>query len=461
MNHSTTFTLMEKGNRKIQLTPIRMAIHSPCTILEAASPEGVLYHAYFYRQQFLAAKKVTRSKRGSYLEQAQTKGIVFLWPHPVIGKLLFENDKLKNRSLTELLSYTKRKFTLLEVSQIFRCMDSIIKGEKLFKVMRDSYYDYRRDGKWGKAYSVLLILEEAFPTQEWITHTKHDASFSSYHQKYSTLDSSLLQKDPSTMEWMLWKERHHPAHRATWMNAFSHNPDFNLTAFSLLYEEHCHQTSDGSIIEFLDAARQLFSQNEIKELLLNMTSSPHSVIHKEAFRQCIRMNAYEDAMTTLIQHPFPLEAQDIRSIRDAIPQVKWDNHLPIEQLSMALIPILKDEKHELDSILTACIPILCKTHDLPYLVEWLKPLEDVKCSLPIYQRVQQLAACAEDPNQQTRAGELYYQIGLRKEAIESFSYEMEMNPDDPSPVKWLCTLYRETGQIDEASAYKQLLQSMS
>ncbi|TDL33024.1 hypothetical protein E2R51_10205 [Jeotgalibacillus sp. S-D1] len=460
MNHLTTITLMEKGNRKTLLTPIRMAVHSPCSILEATSSTGDLYHAYFYRQQFLAAKKITRSKRSSYLEQALTKGIVFLCPHPVVDKLVSQNETFKNRSLTDLLSFTKRRYTPIEVSQIFRCMDSLIQGDKLFKVMRDVYYDYRRDGKWGKAYSVLLTLEEAFPENQWIASTKHDASFSSYHEKYELNDESLLQHDRSTLEWKLWKNREHPVHRSVWMSSFGNDPSYSIASFSLLYEEQYLNTTEDSFSLFLDTARHHFTQHELKDILIRMADSEHSVIHQAAFRQCIRISAWEEAMTTLIHHPFDLSAQDSRNIKEAIPKVNWDNQLPIEQLSMALIPILKENKHELDSILTACIPILSKTHNLAYLVDWLKPLEKVQCNLPIYQRVQKLLKYAEDPNQQALAGELYYQLGLNREAIDSFSYEMELNPEDPSPVKWLSTLYRETGQADEAAAYQQLLQSM-
>ncbi|PPA69730.1 tetratricopeptide repeat protein [Jeotgalibacillus proteolyticus] len=461
MNHLTTMTLLEKGNRKVHLTPIRMAVHSPCSIMEAASPEGNLYQLYFHRQQFLAAKKVTRSKRGSYLELAMTKGIVFLCPHPVVSQYITRHEKVKNRSLTELYSYSKKHFSPLEVSQIFRCMDSVIQAEKLFKVMREAYYEYRRDGKWGKAYAVLLTIEEAFPTHDWTASTKHDASFTAYHKKYSTVSDSLLKNDPTTCEWMLWKDRQNESSRKKWLDSYSQEPVFSTAAFAFLYENHQRETDETIFPLFLNEARKQFSPHEIKDLLLQMSTSGQEVISREAFRQCIRTEAFDEAITTLINHPFSLAAQDIRSLKEIIPQVKWDNRLPIEQLSMVLIPILKDEKKDLDSLLTACIPTLSKTHGLSYLIDWLKPLEDSKCSLPIYQKVKKLVAYAEDPDKQAKAGALYYELGLKREAIEAFSYEMELNPDDPSPVKWLFTLYRETGNLDEASAYKQLLQSMS
>ncbi|KIL52759.1 hypothetical protein [Jeotgalibacillus campisalis] len=460
MNHLTTITLLEKGNHKTSLTPTRVAFHSPCTIVEAQSADGAIYYAYFYRQQFLAAKKVTRSKRGSYLEQAMTKGIVFLCPHPLASKLLLENQTIKNRSLTQLLSWSKQRFTLIEVSNIFSCLDSLIQEEKLFKVMRDSYYTYRRDGKWGKAYSVLLSLENTFPNHEWVTHTKHDAAFSAYHSKYETLSPALAQSDPSTLEWLLWTERSSSDHRAQWLTVYGQDPACSLSAFALLCEEHEQSDREEAFPFFLDQAKRLFTQNEQKELLLHMTKAPRSYIHKEAFRQCIRLQEWEEAMTTLIEKPFPLEPQDVRSVKEAMSLVRWDHTLPIEQLSMVLIPILKDEKHDLDLLLTACIPVLSKTHGLPYLINWLKPLEEVQCHLPIHQKVKNLVACAEDPDKQAQAGELYYSLGLKGEAIESFSYEMELKPDDPAPVKWLFTLYRETGKLDEATAYQQLLQTM-
>ncbi|KIL49646.1 tetratricopeptide repeat protein [Jeotgalibacillus soli] len=462
MNRLTTITLLEKGKNKILLQPIRLAVHQPCSIMEAVSPANELYHVYFYKQQFLAAKKVTRSRRSSYLEQAFTKGIVFLCPHPAATLLLVNHEHVKNRSLTDLLQYVKKRFSPLEIAQIFRCFDSLIQPDKLFKVMRESYYEYRREGKWGKAYSVLLTLEEAFPSHEWVTHTKRDPSFSSYHKIYQSMDQTLLKKDPSTMEWLLWKNRSHAPYRSLWFNTFGSQSSHTIAVFSLLYEQQL--TNDTSLAtHFLETANHLFTQTELTQILLQLASDPSASasILRQAFRQAVKLHAWDDAMKTFIDHPFPLELQDIKCLTEAIPHVKWDNpQLPLEKLSRTLVPVLKNQKKDLDMILTACIPILSRSHDLHDLLHWLKPLNDHQCKLPVQQTLQQLSHYAEDPDKQFQAGELYYKLGLKKEAIDSFNWEIELHPDDPSPVRRLCSLYHELGQTDEAAVYQQLLKSM-
>ena len=57
-------------------------------------------------------------------------------------------------------------------------------------------------------------------------------------------------------------------------------------------------------------------------------------------------------------------------------------------------------------------------------------------------------------------GQYYAEFHQYDEAIECFSWEMELNPDDPAPVSQLSKMYRHKGMTDEAAAYQQLFKQL-
>jgi tetratricopeptide (TPR) repeat protein len=62
----------------------------------------------------------------------------------------------------------------------------------------------------------------------------------------------------------------------------------------------------------------------------------------------------------------------------------------------------------------------------------------------------------EEPDQQHFMGELYYQINQLPQAIDCFLWDLELNPINPRPIKWLTKLYNELGMVEESKSYQYL-----
>ncbi len=95
-------------------------------------------------------------------------------------------------------------------------------------------------------------------------------------------------------------------------------------------------------------------------------------------------------------------------------------------------------------------------HDLHTLLDCMTSL----AGLPVFDLVKQLSDIAEDPEQQAAAGELYEKIGFYREAIDCYTYEMELHPESREPVERLSRTYLAAGQTEEAKAYQDLLKTM-
>ncbi len=71
-----------------------------------------------------------------------------------------------------------------------------------------------------------------------------------------------------------------------------------------------------------------------------------------------------------------------------------------------------------------------------------------------------MVALCDDPNEQLQLGEYYYQLDSFEKALDCFSWEMELNPDNPEPVRWLSKLYQKLDRPQEAKTYQNLYSTM-
>ena len=53
-------------------------------------------------------------------------------------------------------------------------------------------------------------------------------------------------------------------------------------------------------------------------------------------------------------------------------------------------------------------------------------------------------------------GQYYADFKQYDEAIECFAWEMELHPNDPTPVSKLSKMYQNKGMVSEATAYHQV-----
>ena len=99
---------------------------------------------------------------------------------------------------------------------------------------------------------------------------------------------------------------------------------------------------------------------------------------------------------------------------------------------------------------------LLEIYDLKTVHEKLQPIQRLFPQSLVIQKVQRMTNLVEDPDHMMELGQYYAEFKQYDEAIECFSWEMELHPADTLPVHQLSKMYQNKGMVEEASAYQQI-----
>ena len=99
---------------------------------------------------------------------------------------------------------------------------------------------------------------------------------------------------------------------------------------------------------------------------------------------------------------------------------------------------------------------LLEIYDLKTVYEKLQPIQKLFPHSPVIQKVQRMTKLVEDPDHMMELGQYYAEFKQYDEAIECFSWEMELHPADTLPVRQLSKMYQNKGMVEEATAYQQV-----
>ena len=155
-------------------------------------------------------------------------------------------------------------------------------------------------------------------------------------------------------------------------------------------------------------------------------------------------NTYDDILHTLWKH---LDSTFIASHVDTFILV-------IERL------VLKDDEHQSEQKLIQLIGKLLETYTLKAVHEKLLPLQNSVPHSPVIRKINKMLTLLEDPDHMMELGQYYAEFKQYDEAIECFSWEMELHPSDPTPVSQLSKMYQNKGMVNEATAYQQLFSQL-
>ena len=100
--------------------------------------------------------------------------------------------------------------------------------------------------------------------------------------------------------------------------------------------------------------------------------------------------------------------------------------------------------------------ILLKEHDLKTVYEKLLPITKVIPNLEVTGKIREMVNLLEDPDRMMELGDYYAEFKQFDQAIDCFFWEMEMQPENPSPVRKISKMYQSKGMVKEASAYQKI-----
>ncbi|MEQ6377975.1 hypothetical protein RZN25_14245 [Bacillaceae bacterium S4-13-56] len=446
----STFSLKDRKH-VISLEPIRMTCYANLAIVEASHQQS-LYYLFFLDNEFLTALKTNKIKKDTFLERAWKEGIILTAPHPLITKRLSDHS-LHNTSFQGLLNQilSSKQDAAKKVLTLF-IFDNYIDNEKLNKRVKSIYYNSRRDGKLKDAYRILKYVQLFTVSSHWSYEYSADLDYSSYEKHYI---SSSQQSSKDTLYW-IWKNFQNRDEMFSSLLSIPNVDPFYSVVWS--YDLILSHKNDDYLSAFLDKISSFPKEDQyaLVRPLLSLDFKNETWI-SHASQLLLDLEKVNDFLELLSQNKLSLSHEHGVLIR----QILREKPMLIEKIStnhtsQYLIPLYIDFKRELEGILQDRMEKFISTAPLDQIPAWIKSYQEFPSILRPIHEFYSMIKYLNDPDHQLDLGKVYASFHRYDDAIECFSFEMELNPTDPEPIQWLAKIYQEKGLKEESKAYQQL-----
>ncbi|QQZ07790.1 hypothetical protein [Heyndrickxia vini] len=442
--------LITNHNKTIELTVKQMAMYLRSNIIEATDDQQNNYYLFFYKEQFLTYVKPTKLKRQTHIEKAFTKGIILPSTHPLIYSILSPNHSYKKRTFHQLIKKAESLYNPQVVAHIATFFESFVSKKTIFSLIQSIFYDYRRNGQMFSSYRILRLLMDFAPNHSWVKGLSSDLNFIKYGKLYDQLSDELITKDPLYLEKVLYTKNANNQ-----LIQLLHSQSRWLDEIAL-YIQHISPGNYSSLKQLLN---NHFSDKEIVDVLEHLSgkASDVSEINSDLLENYLQRQNAEKIINILFTHQLTLNPKQTQKFENLLENVDLKlEHFPKEKVLSFLVPLFKIKPEIAIRLLHKYIALQLKEHDIDSVMNCLIPLKNTIHAHPILEKLQRIQKLANDPDQQLLLGELYYEFQQFDQAIDCFSWEMELKSIDPKPVKWLSKIYNEMGMEQEHQAYRQL-----
>lgn len=443
--------LISDQNKTTELQIEQMAIYLQSKIIEAFDKDNQVYYLFFYKEKYLTYVKPTKLKRRSHIAQAFTKGLVVPDSHPLILSLLSSMQTYKKRTFKQLIKKAETENTPHEAALIATFFESFISKKTIFAYIQSIFYEFRRNGQMFSSYKIIRILLDFCPRHSWVRGLSSDINFIKYGKLYDQLSDTLFEKDPIYMEKALFFQKHNE-HRFQQLDSLLRKQSRWMDLIAL-YIQNINQDTYPSLIHLLEGQ---FTKNEVI-IVLEHLSSDLLDVHQDLLMHYLLHKEPEKVITLIIRHNLTLSPSQTHTFEKILEEVDIDpEQFPTDKIISFIVPLFQIKPEKAEKLLLKSIILQLQEHDIETIINWLTPLKGTLLALPILKKLDAIQKLTNDPDQQFLLGQLYYQFKQYEQAIECFSWEMELKSVDPKPVQWLSKIYNEIGMEDEHKAYRQL-----
>ncbi|WP_226671210.1 hypothetical protein [Metabacillus litoralis] len=427
-------------------------------VLESYTPQNdECYYLFFYKNRFLTGKKTAKIKQKSYLKLILTKGIFIPSPHPLLSSFLSNQSIQTFTTLITLWKTINNTYQKTEAFHILTAFDCYLKKEDILSLMKKAFLQFRRSGKFLHAYRILRLAQEKYPTNKWSNSLITHIDYQKYSIRYQSEIEALLTYDPLHAENQLYlhKEADH-IYALLQKKLRSESRILECLALHL----HNLSTNPHSFNHYFDEIQVIlhsnFTKQEAISILYNLYNQQSSNENKDKVQQhllsiLVSAKQYKDIFTILTENPTSLSPSQTDLLVEAI------NHLDGKSLSFETFQaehLASTNGQQLEKLIVTLLPRLFETHDIKYTYNWLQPF--MHLPLPSINTIKKMYEISEEPDKQLDMGELYYELKQLPQAIDCFLWDIEMNPTNSIPIRWLIKLYGELGMVEESKSYQYL-----
>ncbi|MBP1930951.1 tetratricopeptide repeat protein [Ammoniphilus resinae] len=440
----------------VEGTVTRMAVYLRCKVLEVEVSDELTCYLVFYMDQVISYKELNDFPKGSFLDRAFQQGIVIHSPHPLISAFLQTKEIITIPKLKGLFNKLQQHITLQEVAYVATTMDHILEKDQIAEIMREIFYHFRRNGQLFHAYQILWILRSFIPRVKWVQEAFNHMQFQKYKTMYEQDSESLIKQDPLFVELHAYHNRDNKNHETKLQMLLK--SQLRWIDCIALYLDHLKKYKDFSVYqELLELVQKNMTKGDLTTIQMDLYSEVPSfqLLRKDLLESLMEQQYYYQALWVIQNQEAPLDIEQFETLEIIMENLDPKALVDPTKLSEFLEPLFISDSEKKERIVRRFITHLLSIYEINEVKDWLKPLSQCQSLLPVIGEIDRMAMLSDDPDRQMELGELFYKYGQYKKAVGCFSWEMELNPTNTTPVHWLSKIYGEQGLKKEAKAYQQ------
>ncbi|MGP4071763.1 hypothetical protein ACTWQB_04325 [Piscibacillus sp. B03] len=453
------FTIQDAKNKSLRLRAERMANYVRAQIVEAISDEHDLYYLFFYKGEFLTAKKVTKLRRHSFIETAFKHGHVYQSPHPFMNHLLTSNHSAKIINNKQLLRKLNQHYSKTEKAYILTFFESFISKKQLFEEIKDMFYEDRRGGQLFTAYQLIRILKDFAPKHSLVKSLSSDLIYKDFAKMYRDRDSELFSQDLIEAEKIMFHEIETCQDQYV-QHLMTENRPLELSM--LLYEQMKKAPSSATLDLLHQTLQENFTDNESVQLLERLAEQvKFASLQELLLKKYLDLKQIDRISLILLETEVDLTPNNLEQLTRSMSEISPNElNMQPEALQNFILKLLKHNPSKADPLLTKCLIKLLASTELNDVNDWIRPFRELCGKTKAIEQFDKMFNMSEDLESMQPLGELYFEFEQWDQALECFSMESELKPDAAKPLKWLSKTYLEMGLKDESEAYQKMYVSV-
>lgn len=440
----------------------RAVLFSRCKIFEVVISDNNSFYLLFYKNSFVYGERLESIEKGSFLDAAFHNGIVFEPQHPFLP-VLIPDKCLTIPNKHKLLSLLSNHYSPVETAYIVTALDSFFEKDQLRKWIDQLFFHYRRNGNFFKAFQILRIVTDYSPELSSISDTIHAQEFRAYDTFYTSSSfKNIYKKDPLYVELHCWHDRLNPDNFDI-LDKIYISENLPLESLLLWMEKAKQLSSTDSIGKYTNMALQFVTIDHWIRTLCYLDINPFRELPEtlDVINNMISDKCYEAAALLLLNNIDDLPDAYNKIVKQLCINLDASFILTHLEGFLKMCKQLLDNKLEdFELVLLKLTGALLETYDLLTVHEELKPFQSEFPDSLVIRKLQRMIMLLEDPDHMMELGQYYAEFNQYDEAIECFSWEMELHPEDALPVWQISKMYQQKGMTEEAIAYQHIYQQL-
>jgi tetratricopeptide (TPR) repeat protein len=436
----------------------RVAVFASSKVIEVITANNERFYLIYYKNSLIYGGKLDKVDEETFINKAFSEGILIEASNPILTALIpHQSVAIPNKN--KLFAQLQIHFSLPEMAYIATTLDSFFEKEQLIEIIDKVYFHFRRAGNFIMAFQVIQILCGFSPTLKSAKDRLESQEFNSYHDFYlSSSLAAILIKDPLFVELHCFKNRANPDERNVLEEIFSKQ---DCLVELLLWLENVERLQKAESIEkYTDIALRFITMEEWMLILGQVNINPFRELPDAVtlIKKILQKGNYQKAALCLLNF-----IDDLPTSYDAVLRIIWENS-DAEFVLLHLdnfIPLLQqlnyvEKPMQIEQKIFQLAVILLEEDGLKSVHEKLLPIQTVLPRSEVIRKINEMVELLEDPDRMMALGNYYLEFKQLDKAIDCFFWEMELQPQNPSPVQKISKIYQAKGMIQEAAAYQKI-----